>query len=268
MAPDRVVSLVLLAAVAVGFGGWATEGLSGSVGAEATFLPGFATGVWLDLGWDIDGWSVGSTTWITVLPGFTTTETVTAGYTFGPVDLGGSATIGIYPLDFAGLDVYADVGLFDVDRDGFAVSADASLYSGIYPAFDTTLSLDVDASYGVFSLGADLDLGIPGFGLSVLLSGEVRVLDLVLEDGGLTADLGASAFVVPAGDARLWFNMELGLGAFTVTSETDFTLAPFGLAEQRIEIDIAFDGFSAYAWGSFTGDGDLSAGIGGAYDFP
>ena len=194
--------------------------------------------------------------------------TGSVGYSFGRVDLGGTVAVDVYPFAFAGFDLYADVGLLDVAQDGLELSADAGLASEIYPVFGNTLSLDVDASYGIFSVWSDLDLAVPGFGVSVLFGGEVRVLDLDLDGGSLTADLGASAFVVPAIDAWLWFDVEFGLGGVTVTSETDFALTPFGLTEQRIEIEIGFDGLSIYAWGSFTGAGDLSAGIGATYDFP
>ena len=265
-----VVLLLSLVVAAAGFGGWSAEdgGLSGTVGVEAAFLPGFSTDVWLDLDWQVDGWSFGSLAEVSVFPGFGVSWTGSVGYSFGRVDLGGTVAVDVYPFAFAGFDLYADVGLLDVAQDGFELSADAGLASEIYPVFGNTLSLDVDASYGIFSVWSDLDVAVPGFGVSVLFGGEVRVLDLDLDGGSLTADLGASAFVVPAIDAWLWFDVEFGLGGVTVTSETDFALTPFGLTEQRIEIEIGFDGLSIYAWGSFTGAGDLSAGIGATYDFP
>jgi hypothetical protein len=266
----KVVLLLFLAGVVSGFCGLAAEsdGLSGTIGAEAAFLPGFSMDVWLDLDWNVDGFSIGSLTELTVLPGFTAGETITAWYSFGPFDLGGTVMIDVYPFAFGGLDLHAEVGLFDIAQDGVAISAGAGLYSEIYPTFANTLSLDVDASYGIFSLWGDFDLGIPDFGVSALIGGEVRVLDLDLDNGGLTADLGASTFVLPAVDALMWLDVAFTLGAVTVTSETDFTLTPFGLTEQRFEVEIGFDGFSVYVWASFNGAGDLSAGIGGTYDFP
>lgn len=266
----KVVLLLLLAGVVSGFCGLAAEsdGLSGTIGAEAAFLPGFSTDVWLDLDWDVDGFSLGALTEIFVFPVFAASETMTACYSFGPFDLGGTVMIGIYPFTFDGFDLHAEVGLLDIAQDGFAVTADAGLYSEIYPTFANTLSLDVDASYGIFSLWSGFDLDVPDFGMSILIGGEIRVLDLDLENGGLTADLGASTFVVPAVDAQMWLDVAFELGAVTVTSETDFTLTPFGLTQQRFEVEIGLDGFSVYAWVSFTGGGDLSAGIGGTYDFP
>ena len=266
----RVVLLLSLALVAAGFVEATAEdgGLSGTVGAEVAFLPGFSSELWLDLDWQVDGWSFGNLAEILVFPAFGASWTGSVDYTLGPVDLGGTVAIDVYPFAFAGLDFSAGVGLLDVSQGGFAVSADASLLTEILPAFDNTLSLDVDASYGVFSLWVDFDLGVPDFGVDLLIGGEVRVLDLDLEGGGLTADLGASTVVLPGTDAQLWFDMELTLGGIVVTSETDFALTPFGLMEQRFEVEMGSDGITVYAWGSFTGAGDLSAGIGGTYDFP
>jgi len=190
------------------------------------------------------------------------------GYSFGRFGLGGTVAVDVYPFAFAGFDLSADVDLFDVAQDGFELSADAGLFSVIYPVFGNTLSLDVDASYGIFSLWGDFDLAIPTFGMSVLFGGEVRALDLDLDGGSLTADLGASTFVVPVFAAQLWFDVEFEIGSVVVTSETDFALTPFGLTEQRVEIEFGFDGFSVYAWGSFDGAGDLTAGIGVTYSFP
>ena len=266
----KVVLLLFLAVAVVGFGGLADEsnGLSGTVGAEATFLPAFSTDVWLDLDWNVDGFSICSLTEVAVFPGFAVGETMTVGYSFGPADLGAIVMIDVYPFAFGGFDLYAGVGLLDIAQDGVAFSVDVGLYSEIYPTFGSTLSLDVDASYGIFSLWGDFDLDIPGFGTSVVIGGEVRVLDLDLDNGGLTADLGVSTGVVPAVDAQMWLDMALTLGAVTVKSETDFALTPFGLTQQRFEVEIGLDGLSINVWASFTGAGDLSAGIGGTYDFP
>ena len=266
----RGILLLSLALVAAGFVGTVAEdgGLSGTVGMEAEFLPGFSTEVWLDLDWDVDGWSFGNLTEVFVFPAFGVSWTGSVDYTVGPVDLGGTVMIDIYPFAFAGLDFTAGVGLLDVSQDGFAVSADASLLTELYPAFSSTLSLDVDVSYGIFSVWVDFDLTVPGFGVDLLIGGEVRVLDLDLEEGGLTADLGASTVVLPGTAAQLWFDMELTLGGIIVKSMTDFALTPFGLTEQRFEVEVGIDGVTIYAWAGFTGGGDLSAGIGGTYDFP
>ena len=241
MVGRKVVLLLSLAAVTAGFVGWAVEdgGFSGTVGVEATFLPGFGVSC-----------------------------TGSLEYSFGWIDLGGTATVDVYPFAFAGFDLYAEIGLLDVAQDGFAMSADAGLVSEIYPVFGNELFLDVDASYGIFSLWSDLDVTVPAFGVSVLLGGEVRVLDLDLDGWSLTADLGASTFVVQALAAQRWFDVALEFGAVGITSETDFALTPFGLTEQRFEIEIGFDGFSVYAWGSFTGAGSLTAGVGATYSFP
>ena len=265
-----VALLSSLAVAAVGLGGWAAEGggLSGTIGVEAALLPRFSTDVWLDLDGRLDGWSFGSLLEVSALPGVGVSWTGSIGTSFGPIDLGGTAEVDVYPFALGGFDLHAEVELLDVSQDGFEMSIGARLFSKVYPVFGNVLSLGVDASYGIFSLWADFDLTLPPFGVSVLLAGEVRLLDLDLEEGSLTADLGSSTFVVPALDAQLWFDVTFEFGDVVVTSETDFVLTPFGLTEQRFEVELGLDGLTIYAWGSLSGGGDLSAGVGGSYSFP
>jgi len=265
--------LVLALSVVVATAGWSvwaaeSEGLSGTVGAEAVLLPGFSSGVWLDLSWNVNPWVFGALTHLVLFPGFTASWTGTVAYSLGPVDLGGTLAMDVYPLDLVGLDLLARAGLIDWTRDDDAASVEASFLCEVLPALAGTLSLDADASYGRFTAWGDLDLGVPGFGVTVLAGAEICVLDLDLDDGQLTGDLGARATVVPTFDAQFWFDVSFELGAFEVTADTEFDLTPFGLAEQRIQITIRFDGVSVYAWGGFDGAGDVTAGIGGCYDFP
>ncbi len=270
MVRTKVVLLLFVVVAAVGVGGWADEetGLSGAVGAELAFLPAFAGDLWVDLDWNLGGWSLGALTEIGFLPAFTARCTGTVEATLSVFDLRGTAIIDVVPFDFAGLNLFAGVGLLDMSGEGFAVAVDAGAVFEILPALDAGLSLDIDASYGIFTAWGAFDLGIPGFGTTVWAGAEIRALDLELEDGQLTVDLGASTFILPAGDTRLWLDVALRLGIITVTAETDFELNPFGLAQQRIEIEVGFDGLTLYAWGGFTGVGDLTAGVGGTYEFP
>jgi hypothetical protein len=270
-----VAVLCLLAAASVGIAGWAAEaevepegGLSATIGAWADVLPAFGGGVWFDLDWDVGGWGIRTETEIGVFPAFDARWTGTVDTTFGPVDLWAMTAIDVVPFAFAGLDLFAGVGLVDVERSGFALTIDAGLLAEILPAFGTTWTLGVDASYGPVSVWADLDVAIPGFGVTVASGAEVLVLDLDLENGELTIDLGASSVLLPAVDARFWFDVGLRLGTVTVTAETEFELTPFGLADQRIEIELPIDGLSIVAWFGFTGDGDPTAGIRVTYRFP
>ena len=205
MVRAKVVLLLLLAGAVSGFCGLAAEsnGLSGTVGAEAAFLPEFSTYVWLDLDWAADGWSIGNLAEITAFPGFVANWTGNVEYAFAWVDLGGTVMVDVYPFAFGGFDLYAEAGLLDMEQGEFVVSVEAGLLSEIYPTFGNTLSLDIDAAYGIFSAWSEFDLDIPGFDLSILAAGEVRVLDLSLNNGALTADLGASTFIVPAVDLSL-----------------------------------------------------------------
>lgn len=262
--------VLCLAVLGVGFAAVAAEagGLSGEAGVEAAFLPGFSTDLWLDLEWAFDGLTLESETDVALFPGFTATEELTAEIAFGVFEVGGVLAVTIYPFSFDELDLYVGVGLLDIARDGFAASADVRLTFGILPAFVTTLLLDLDASYGVFTFWSDADLTVPGFAVTALVGGEARLLDLDLTEGSLTADLGAQSTLLPAVDAILWFDVDLTLGILEVRSETDLVLTPFGLTEQRLTVELGFDGIAIYAWVGFTGAGDLTAGIGATYDFP
>ncbi|GEM_PF-2362848 len=262
------IALLLCAVLAVG--GWAAEsdGLTGTVGTEVMFLPGVATDLWVDLDWNVSGWSIGNLTTLTVFPAFAVSWTGSVGYSFASVDLGGALAIDIYPFAFESLDIHAAIGLLDIEQDTYTLSADASLFSDILPVFGTVLALDIDASYGIFAAWTDFDLGIPGFDVAILFGVEARVLGLDLENGSLTADLGASTALVPAFDAELWLDLGLVLGSVTVTAETAFSLTPFDLLQQEIRASIEFGAFTCYAWIEFTGAGAVSAGIGATYDVP
>ena len=263
----RVVWLLCLVLLVAG---WLVEGdgLSGTVGAEAAFLPGFATDLWVDLDWSGDGWSFGSLAELSVFPAFGVGWTGSVAYDFGMADLGATLGFDIYPFALDAFDLVAGIEWLDMAREGFTFSVDSSLLLAILPVFGSTLSLDIDAAYGVFSVWADFDLGIPGFGTEVVLGAEVHVLDLDLESGSLTADLGGEMDLVPAFDAAIWLDLALVLSNVSVTAETDFSLTPFDLLQQRLELTIEIDSFTCYAWIGFTGAGDMSAGIGGTVDFP
>ena len=263
----RVAILCLLAAAIAGVGGWAT-GFSGTLGAQMAFLPTITGDVWFDLDWDLDGWGAGMSLECDVLPAFAVSWTGTVDATLGPVDLRATTAIDVVPFGLAGLDLYAGIGLLDLERGEFSAAIDASLLVDLLPAFGTTWSLGADLSYGVVSIWADVDLTVPGLDTTILTGAEVRVLALDLEDGDLTVDLGASTVLLPNVDARFWFDVGLRLGVVTVTAETEFELTPFGLADQRIEASLPFDGLTIAAWFGFTGAGDPTAGIYVTYGFP
>jgi len=216
----------------------------------------------------MDGWGLGMLTEVDLLPAFGVRWTGTVDAAVGPVDLRGTTAIDLVPFDIAGLNLLAGIGLLDMAGDGYTATIDASLLTVILPAFGTTLSVDLAASFGAASLWSNVALAVPGFGVTALTGAEVRVLDLELDDGGLTLDLGTSATLLPAIDAQFWFDAGLQLGVVTITAQTEFELMPFGLAEQRIEVEVALDALTIAAWFSFDGTGDLAAGITGTYDFP
>ena len=263
-----VVLCVLVAGIGLSVPMLAADGVSGTLGVDATFLPGFGSTIWAHIVYDVDSWSFGNRVDITVFPGFTASWKGSVSYTFGPADIGASLQVDVYPFSLSELDVHAGVALFDVVEGSFELSGDARFTSEILPAFDSTLSLEIDASYSIVSLEAIFSLDVPGFDPSVWLWGQLRVLDLQLEDGTLTADLGASATVLPAGSPGAWFDVTLSLGSVTVSSETDFVFGPFGLNQQRFDVSMVWDHVSVTVWLRFAGDGELSAGVGATYGFP
>jgi len=267
MVRRRVAILCVLAAAIAGVGGWAAD-FSGSLGAQMAFLPTIDGDLWLDLDWDMGGWGIEMLSWFDVFPAFGVSWTGTVDATFGPADLRATTAIDVVPFGFSGLDLFAGVDFVDLQRGELSAAIDASLLVDLLPAFGTTWTLGADLSYGIVSVWADADLTVPGFDTTVLAAAEVRVLDLDLEDGELTVDLGASTTVLPGVEAQFWFDVGLRLGVVTVTAETEFELTPFGLADQRIEVRLPFDGLTIAAWFGFAGTGDPTAGIYGTYDFP
>jgi len=266
----KAILLALGVVALIGGGVWAQQanGLSGTVGIETDVLPAFTTELWVDLDWAVDGWTIGNRLDLDILPEFGASWMGSVDVTFAPVDLGLTAIVDIVPFDVVDLSFDAGIDLFEMTQDGFAASADAGLNVGILPGFDATASLDLDASYGVFSLWGDVDLTIPGFAVTTTVGGEARVLDLDLDDGSLIADLGASSQVIPDVDAQLWFDVAFDLRDLGVTSQTDIGLTPFELTQQRFDVELSVGPVTVYAWLGFDGAGELSGGLGGTYDFP
>jgi len=247
----------------------AEGGLDIGIGAEATILPDFATDLWVNLDWTLNGLGIGSMTTLTVFPTLVANETLTIEYGFGWASLGATATIDLYPFAFVGFDVYADVGLLDTTfGDDGSLSLDAGLWMPIFPTLAPVLSIDLDVSIWLLSLWSGVDFDILTQNIDALIGGEVQLLDLALDTGSLTAEWGAQMDVLPAFDAEMWFDISLGMGDVTVTSQTDFALTPFALTQQRFDIELAVDGFSVYVWGGYSTALDFFAGLGFTYDLP
>ena len=247
----------------------ADAGLDIEIGAEADILPDLTTDLWVDLDWSLDGFSVGSTTTLTVFPALAANETLTAEYSFGWASLGATVDVDLYPFAFAGFDVYADAGLLDTAfGDDGSLSLDVGLLVPIFPAFAPVVSMDLDVSIWLLSAWSGIDFDVLAQGIDALIGGEIRLLDLVLDNGSLSADWGSELDVLPAFGAEMWFDVALGLGGVTVTSQTDFALTPFALVQQRFDIELDVDGFSVYAWGGYSPTADFFAGIGFTYDLP
>ena len=253
----------------VGIVAVADDGLDIGIGAEATILPDFASDIWVDVDWSLNGLSVGSMTTLTVLPALVANETLTVEYSFGWASLGATASLDLYPFAFDGFDIYADAGLLDTTfGDDGTLSLDVGLLVPIVPAFAPVVSMDLDVSLWLLSFWSGVEFDVLTQGIDALIGGEIRLLDLVLDNGSLTVDWGSELEVLPAFDADLWFDVSFGLGDVTVASQTDFALTPFALTQQRFDISLDVDSFSVYVWAGYSSALDLFAGIGFTYDLP
>jgi len=246
----------------------ADDGLDIEIGAEAAILPDFTADLWVDLDWSLNGLSVGSTTTLTVFPVLAVDEALAVEYSFGWASLGATADVDIYPFAFAGFDIYADATLLDTTfGDDGLLSLDVGLLVPIFPAFAPVISMDLDASLWLLSAWSGVDFDILAPGVDALIGGEIRLLDLVLDNGSFTADWGSELDVLPAFNADMWFDVDLGLGDVTVTSQTDFALTPFALAQQRFDVEFDTDDLSVYAWAGYSPTVEFFAGIGFTFTY-
>ena len=188
-------------------------------------------------------------------------------------ELGSEATV--YPY-------FADTSWFSLSFNfaSFTVSSTTSL-SLVQTGPETYASpISIVQAFGLayawnwFTLGSNLYMGIypfpPAFSSANIYS-KATLFDIPLGNpSSFSGGIGVSATVYPSVAADdVWFDLSLVLDAFSVTSETTFSLMPFGFSEQRIDLGFAFDGFSIYVWGALSGAAlDPSGGIGFWYGFP
>lgn len=273
MQNTKLVSLLVVGVAAllasIGMVAVADDGVDIGIGAEAVILPDFAADLWVDLDWTLDGLSIGSTTTLTVFPALEANETLVVEYSFGWASLGATASMDLYPFAFVGFTIYADAGLLDTTfGDDGSLSLAADLWVPIFPAFAPVISVDLDVSLWLLSVWSGIDFDILTQGVDAWIGGEIRLLDLALDDGSLSIDWGSVLDVLPAFDADMWFDVSLNLSGVTVISQTNFALTPFALAQQRFDVSLDIDGFSIYAWVGYSPTVDFLAGIGFTYDLP
>ena len=264
-----LVGLVGLATFSVGAN--AQEGVSGwtaEFGIEGILLPDGGLDAWADLGWDLVGIRFGSLTEVTFLPAFGLGETLSASYTFDPVQFGLQLGVDVVPFAFNDLTLSAEAELIGIDGEDVTFSLDAGLRLRALPAFELTFSVGAEVAWWILDLWAQADLDILTIALDVLLGAEVAVLDVSWEGAGLSATLGAETAFVPALDTHVWFDVLFEAEIFELRSETDLDLVPFDLIEQQIELSFTFDRLRLYAWAGFRGDLTALAGIGITYSLP
>ncbi len=188
--------------------------------------------------------------------------------------LGSEATV--YPY-------FADVSWFSLylDYAGFTISSKTSL-SWVQTGPGTYASpISVSQVFGLaftwswLTLGSNLSVGIfpfPPVFSSASIYGEATLFDAPLGDtpngASFSGGLGASATVYPSLTDDVWFDLSLQVDGFSISSETTFSLMPFGFSEQRFDLGYGFDSLSVYIWAALSATWELSGGLGFYFSFP
>jgi len=179
-------------------------------------------------------------------------------------ELGSEATV--YPY-------FADYSWFSLSFNfaAFTISSTTSLSYASPISISQMLGLAY--AWNWFTLGSKLSMGIYPSAFSSFLAtiySKATLFDVPLGNpSSFSGGIGVSATVYPAVTDDVWFDLSLVLDVFSVTSKTTLALMPFGFTEQRIDLGLAFDGFSIYVWGALSSAAlDPSGGIGFSYGFP
>ena len=179
-------------------------------------------------------------------------------------ELGSEATV--YPY-------FADYSWFSLSFNfaAFTISSTTSL--SYASPISISQAFGLAYAWNWFTLGSRLSMGIYPSVFSSLVAtiySKATLFDVPLGNpSSFSGGIGVSATVYPAVTDDVWFDLSLVLDAFSVASKTTLTLMPFGFSEQRIDLGLAFDGFSIYVWGALSSAAlDPSGGIGFSYGFP
>lgn len=180
--------------------------------------------------------------------------------------LGSEATVYPYFADISWLSLYLNFA-------GFTISSKTSLSYASPISISQVFGLAY--TWNWLTLGSKLYMGLFPFPLafdSASIYGEASLFDTLLGNApngaSFSGGIGSSAMVYPSVTDDLWFNLSLQSGAFSLSSETTFSLMPFGFDQQRFDIGFGFDGLSLYAWGVLPHTLDPSGGVGFYFDFP
>jgi hypothetical protein len=179
-------------------------------------------------------------------------------------ELGSEATI--YPY-------FADYSWFGLSFNfaAFTISSTTSLSYASPISVSQAFGLAYTLNW--FTVGSKLSTGIYPSAFSSLVAtiySKLKLFDVPLGNPStFSGGIGVQATVYPTVTDDVWLDLSLVLDAFSITSKTTFTLMPVGFSEQRIDLGLAFDGFSIYVWGALSGATfDPSAGAGFFYGFP
>ncbi len=176
--------------------------------------------------------------------------------------LGSEATV--YPsfADYSWFSLYLDYA-------GFTISSTTSL--SYASPFSISQVFGLAFGWNWLTLGSKLYIGIfpfPPVFSSASIYGEATLFDAPLNGVSFSGGLGASATIYPTLTDDVWFDLSLQVDGFSISSETTFSLIPFGLSQQRFDLGYAFDGLAIYLWGALSATWELSGGLGFTISFP
>ena len=246
--------------------------ISGTIGGRVTLLQTFGIALHSDVTLTSGDFKLGGSTDFDIYPTPGGNGTLWTEYSLGMVTLGGEIYLGILPLSFSSMDIYADADLFSFKSDdGFlSFSGRLKLWVGIYPSFTSTLTSTLSFAAGPVSAKSTTILDLLPFGFSSQdLSFEVAFLDTTIGDNGpsLNGKLGGDFPIYPSFSGTVWVSLTAGLNGITFTSKTTFAVVPFGFSSQYVKMDFAFSPFDLYVSATFTTtDPQVEAGV--SYSFP
>ncbi len=246
--------------------------ISGSIGGRVTILQTFGIALHSEVSLTSGDFKLGGSTDFDIYPTPGGNGMLWSEYSLGMVTLGGEIYLGILPLSFSSMDIYADADLFSVTSDdGFlSSSGQLKLWVGIYPSFTSTLTGTLSFAAGPGSIKSTTILDLLPFGFSSQdLSFEIAFLDTTIGDNGpsLTGKLGGDFPIYPSFSGTVWVSMTAELNGITFTSKTTLVVLPFGFSSQYVKMDFDFNPFEFYISATFTTtDPQVEAGF--SYSFP
>jgi len=156
-------------------------------------------------------------------------------------EIGSEATV--YPY-------FADYSWFSLSFNFAAFTISSTTGLSYASPISISQALGLAYAWNWFTLGSKISTGIYPSAFSSFVAtiySKLTLFDVPLGNpSSFSGGIGAQATVYPAVTDDVWLDLSLVLDAFSITSKTTFTLMPVGFSEQRIDLGVAFDGFSIY----------------------